>query len=299
MKTSVRPCHLIVPLIGGSIALGARRLRGVRVVGIDRAGVLRRARARGALHEASLSLRAGVQDADLVVLALPVEAILGTLPRLRRWAPERAVITDVGSTKEAVVRAARRAGLARRFVGGHPMAGSERSGIEHADARLLLGAPWILCPAGNRAALGRVRRFAALLGARPTVLAPRRHDEVVAHLSHLPQLVSVALVNAAVARQDGRALRLAGPAFRQMSRLAASPPRLWAGILATNRKSLGRALDAFEAELRILRRSLGLGCVKRFRRAARLRARFLAPAGPRGRVPADRPDGLLTARRRL
>jgi prephenate dehydrogenase len=279
------PFHRVVVvgvgLIGGSIALRARRLPGVRVVGIDRPRVLRRARARGVLDEAHRSLRSGLAGADLIVLALPVEAIARILPRLRRLAPEGAVITDVGSTKEMVVRAARGAGLARRFVGGHPMAGSEHSGVQHADATLLRGASWILCPAEAGAA-SRVRRFVRLLGARPVSLEARRHDRIVARLSHLPQLLSVALVNAAAAGRDGRTLRLAGPAFRQMSRLAASPPGLWAGILASNRGSLGRALDAFEAEIRTLRRGLGVGCAGRFRRAARLRARFLPPLTTRG-----------------
>jgi prephenate dehydrogenase len=248
----------------------------VRIVGIDRPAALRRARARGAVHEGTPSLARGLREADLVVLALPVDGIIAALPRVARLAPARAIVTDVGSTKEAILRAARAAGLGARFVGGHPMAGSERSGVDHADVTLFRGAPWILCPA---AAAGRVASFVRRLGARPVLLDARRHDRVVARLSHLPQLLSVALVNAGSRGQAARFLPLAGPAFRQFSRLAGSSPRLWAGILSTNRRAVAGALDDFSRELSRLRRALDGGAAGHFRRAARLRGRIARPLG--------------------
>jgi len=275
-----------VGLIGGSIGLAIRRrVRGTRVVGVDRRPVLRRALLRRALDEGSASLARGVAGADLVILALPVDGILAILPRLSRILPPGAVATDVGSTKERIVREARRCGLAERFVGGHPMAGSERSGIRHADARLFEGAPWILCPqvargrrpAGRRA-LARVTGFVRRLRARPAILDPREHDEVVARLSHLPQLLSVALVNTAGRGPARRSLRLAGPAFRRMSRLAASSPRLWEGILRTNRRRVARGLSDLEVEVRALRAGLGGGATAHFRRAARILASVPGPA---------------------
>jgi prephenate dehydrogenase len=265
-----------VGLIGGSIGLGLRRRAPrARIVGIDRPAVLRRALARRAIHEGTASLARGVRGADLVVLALPVEGIVRILPRLRRLADPAAVITDVGGTKEAIVRAARGARLGRRFVGGHPMAGSERSGVEHADGRLFGGAVWIVCAGRRDGAAARVRALARLLGARPAALAPSRHDALVARLSHLPQMTSVALVNAA-ARGAGRGgAGLAGPAFRQMSRIAASDPAVWRGILATNRRHAGRALEDLMREIHRLRRRLGSGAAAEFRRAARARARLV------------------------
>jgi prephenate dehydrogenase len=263
-----------VGLVGGSFGLAARRrLPGARIVGVDRAPVLRQARRRGAIHEGASSLRVGLRGADLIVLALPVDRLLTILPAVARLAGPDAVVTDVGSTKEAIVRAARRAGLAERFVGGHPMAGSERSGVAHADARLFAGAPWILCAGGPRSPVRQMAAFAARLGARPVVLSPRRHDEVVARLSHLPQLLSVALVNVGTRGAAARALGLAGPAFRQMSRLALSPPRIWNGILRTNRKAIERALRDLARELAGLRSGLAREIGPAFRRAARARRR--------------------------
>jgi prephenate dehydrogenase len=272
-----------VGLIGGSIGLALRRrMPRTRVVGIDRPAVLRAARRRGAVHEATASLARGLRGADLVVLALPVDAILNVLPQVARRAGSLALITDVGSTKGEILDAARRLGLGDRFVGGHPMAGSERTGIRSADASLLLGAPWILCPAGPGGRRGRaphaLARIAALverLGARPARLDARRHDLAVARLSHLPQLISVALVNSASASPAGPLLEFSGPAFRQMSRLASSPPGLWDAILKSNRPAAIAALDDFVLELRRLRARVGRGLARDFRRAARSRARLV------------------------
>jgi prephenate dehydrogenase len=271
-----------VGLIGGSIGLAMRRqVPRVQVVGIDRPAVLRAARLRGAVDESTPSLVRGLRGADLVLLALPVDGIMKTLPRVARLAGPRALITDVGSTKGEILGAARRLGLANRFVGGHPMAGSERSGIRSADASLFRGAPWILCPGAARGqggpkaeALGRLASLVELLGARPARLDARRHDEAMARLSHLPQLISVALVNAAAASPAGPLLEFSGPAFRQMSRLASSPPGLWDAILRSNRSAATAALDDFIRELRRLRLRMGRGLARDFRRAARFRARL-------------------------
>ena len=286
-----------VGLIGGSIGLALRRnVRSARVVGVDRPSVLRAARARRAIDEAAPTLARGLRGADLVIVALPVDAILGILPRLGGLLAAGAIVTDVGSTKEGIVRRARLAGLGERFVGGHPMAGTERSGIDHADGNLFKGAPWILCPArraaarraagrrrGEPAAVHRVAGLVRRLGARPEILDPRAHDRAMARLSHLPQLVSVALTNAAGAREARPFLHLSGPSLLRMSRLADSPPDLWEGILRSNRGAVERALDDFIRETGRLRASLGGGPTAHFRRAARLRARLVS--GARGRGP--------------
>ncbi len=264
-------------LIGGSIGLAARRGRtGLGVIGFDRPSILRKARRRGVIDVAAPNLAAAVRETDLIVLALPVDAILSILPRIGRLAPSGSVITDVGSTKRSIMAAARRAGLGARFVGGHPMAGSDRSGVEHAEAGLFEGAPWILCTDGTaRASLARVAAMARRLGARPVQETARRHDELVARLSHLPQIASVALVNAAVrSRIAASAVGLSGPAFRQIGRLARSSPRLWDGILKTNRVPVASALKDLERELRRLRTFLARGVGGDFRRAARVVGRL-------------------------
>jgi prephenate dehydrogenase len=265
-----------VGLIGGSIGLAVRRLPRTHVVGIDRRDVLRRARRRGAIHQGTTSLRLGLRQAELVVLALPVEGIAGILPRVARHAADGAIVTDVGSTKVAIRQAAVSAGLGRRYVGGHPMAGSERSGVENADGRLFQGAPWIVCPIRGVHARAVVMRFVRALGARPMLLTAERHDTVVARVSHLPQLLSVALVNSVAPSIGARARALAGPAFRQMSRLAASPAHLWRDILRTNHLPVRRALDEFSRELVRLRSDLPTGASASFRRAARARSRLTA-----------------------
>lgn len=231
----------------------------------------------------------GLARADLVVLALPVDGILRTLPEVARHSDRRAIVTDVGGSKEAIMMAARRAGLGRRFVGGHPMAGSERSGVAHADGGLFENAPWILCLGTPGQRIGRVRDLVRRLGARPTVLSARLHDRLAARLSHLPQMVSIALANAAARGAGGRGPGLAGPALTQMTRLAESPARLWDGILKTNHRAAGKALDDFAAEIRRLRRTLGGDVKPLFRSASRARARLLG--GRRNTGPGSRPAG--------
>jgi len=277
-----------VGLMGGSVGMAVRRrIRGARVVGIDRPRVLRRALARRAIHEGYASVPRGVARADLVVLALPVDGILRTLPAVARHSDRRALVTDLGGSKEAIMKAARRAGLGRRFVGGHPMAGSERSGVEHADGGLFADAPWILCPSTPGQRIGPVRDLVRRLGARPTVISARLHDRLAARFSHLPQLVSIALANAAGRGVGGRGSGFAGPALTQMTRLAESPARLWDGLLKTNRRAAGKALDDFAAEIRRLRRRIGGDVKPLFRSASRARARLLG--GTRKTRPGSRP----------
>ena len=155
------------------------------------------------------------------------------------------------------------------------MAGSERSGVEHADGGLFLGAAWILCapPAGGAAKT--VARFVRRLGARPIAPDPIRHDQIIARLSHLPQILSVALVNAVARGIDRRAYALAGPAYCKMSRLATSSETLWRGILRTNRDEVRTALDEFSRELGQLRSGFPRRMAGAFRRAARLQTRLI------------------------
>jgi prephenate dehydrogenase len=246
-----------VGLIGGSWALGLRRagFRGT-VVGFDRPEALDRIRALGVVDEARAGLPDDVSDGDLVVLATPVGATVELLSGWAQAVPAGAVITDTGSTKRAVCNAAR--GLAAAFVGGHPMAGSERSGVEAARADLFDGATWFLVAAAERRreARDRVASMVTSLGADPVAVEAEEHDRRVALGSHLPQLASSALAAVLV---NGSEPPAGGPGLAAMTRLAASSWSVWGDIVRTNRDALVEPLDALIAELAAARAALDAG----------------------------------------
>jgi prephenate dehydrogenase len=237
-------------LVGGSLAR-ALRGAGYRVIGVDRAHVCRRAKAAGAVVATFSDVGEAAAACDVMVLAAPPAT---NRALLRRLAPfDRLVVTDVGSVKGPIVREARRLGL-RRFVGGHPIAGSERKGFAASRADLFRGHAWTLVPGRDPRAFGVVRALVKAAGARPVRTSPAEHDRMLAFLSHVPQLVAWALM--AAARGDAvaaRRLGLAGPGFRDMTRLARSPRSLWRQILAENRPEVARALRAFQGRLKRLR----------------------------------------------
>lgn len=242
-------------LIGGSVALGLQ-VSGRRVVGYDRdPAVLDEGLRRGAFASVAGSPAAAVQGAQLVVVAAPVDQTATLCAAVADEVGPDAVVTDVGSAKSDVV-AACEALLPGRFVGGHPMAGSERHGIAAAHADLFQDAWWILTPTAttSSAAYRTVSALAAALGARPVALDPVDHDRLLARLSHLPQLVSSALVAAAVASEDKETLLgLAAGGFRDVTRIAASDPGLWVTILRANRQAVVEALEGFSRDLSYVR----------------------------------------------
>jgi prephenate dehydrogenase len=235
-------------LIGGSIALGIRTSwPAVRITGVDRADVVDAAATQGAIDDGALAL-SGLESCELVVLAAPVPAILSLIAEAGA-SRLGAVVTDVGSTKRVITAAAAEAGL-RSFIGGHPIAGSEHAGLSHARADLFAGRPWMLV--GEHAAdatLVGVERFVRGLGAEPRRVDAASHDRTMAYLSHLPQLMAIALMTAAgeACGEDG--LADAGRAFHEMTRLAWSRSDVWRGILATNGDFVAEALDTFTARL--------------------------------------------------
>lgn len=238
-------------LLGGSVARAARaRNVAAEVVGVSRTpATLAQACARGVIDRATSDLLQGVRGADLVVLCTPV----GTLPDLVRAAwpylAAGAVLTDVGSVKGEVVAAAEECPPRpdAAFVGGHPMAGSERSGFAASRSDLFQDATTILTPTARTppAAVARVRAFWEALGSRVRILSPEAHDRAVAAVSHLPQLAAYGLVAAV----DGHALDLAGRGFADTTRIAASPEALWTDIFRGNRALLLDALQRYRAIL--------------------------------------------------
>jgi prephenate dehydrogenase len=272
-----------VGLLGGSIGLAARqRIKGCRVVGYaHRRATLEAALRLGAVDEAYEEARAAVRDADLVILCTPV-GILGSL--LREIAGDLAsgaVVTDVGSTKESVVDAAGEALPATaRFVGSHPMAGSEKRGVEFAREDLFDGAVCITTPAARTdpGALGQVEAFWQLLGMRTTRLSPVDHDRLLADVSHLPHAVAAALVS----MQQDPALGLCGKGFADLTRIAAGDPGLWRDILLDNRKNVRQSIDRLIVELRRLSRLLeseASGELEQWLRSASDRRQSLAQRG--------------------
>ncbi len=257
-------------LVGGSVAAAAREAGVPRVLLTDvDADVRTRAAALGLAHEVTDDLATAVRDADLVVAAVPAGVVADVLAAAAALAPATALLTDVASLKGRytldVESRLRSTGQdAGRFVGGHPMAGSERSGPEAADPALFQGATWVLTPTPGTAdaTLQTLSGFLRRLGARVVALPPEQHDELVAIVSHLPQVVAstLAAVAADAADQAGAAvLSIAGGGFRDTTRIAASDPDLWLGILDGNRRAVLEAVDAFVERLAAVRTALDTG----------------------------------------
>ncbi|GAB4274677.1 MAG: prephenate dehydrogenase [Coriobacteriia bacterium] len=248
-------------LIGGSFAAACRALEPrplVRGVDTDEA-ILGDAMEAGFVDEvatpdAALSrgwFTSG-QD-DLVVLATPIDAAAWWVGRLEE-AGFTGVVTDVASTKSAIVRQAEATLSKARFIGGHPMAGSERSGVGAASAELFTGAYYVLTPtpSSDMDAYRRLHRLVASFGARVISVDPSVHDDAVAMISHIPHMVAAALTNlAASATDEGEfeILRLAAGGFKDMTRIAAGSPALWTGISLDNRKAILSGLDRLQALL--------------------------------------------------
>lgn len=234
-------------LMGGSLALALREARpDLTLLGCDRdPRVCRLAMDRGLVALAGPDLDA-VRAADLVVLAVPATAIRGLLSGLAAVP----LVTDVASTKADVVRWAEEAGL--EFVGGHPMCGVESSGLEAAQAGLFRGAPWVLSRPHPL-----LEELVRAVGAVPVVIEPARHDRLVAGVSHAAFMVSIGYVLALAEDPEWPEMSaLAAGGFRDLSRLAAGDPEMYAAIAHTNRENILAALAAVEAALARLRRHL-------------------------------------------
>jgi len=236
-----------VGLIGGSFGLALRRAGfDGRIVGVSSPQTIRTAIERGAVHDGA-DLASAVAGADLVFLSSPISVIVEQLGAVDENARPGTLITDAGSTKAAICQRAQEKVRRGVFLGGHPMAGKERSGIAAAEADLFQRRVWAVCP--NDGILPEETRVSEFLewvraiGARIEVLSPAEHDRAVAFTSHLPQLLSTAL--AACLRDAEKAPELAGPALLDMTRLASSPYGIWKDILSTNDPAIRVAMKSF------------------------------------------------------
>jgi prephenate dehydrogenase len=253
-------------LIGGSFALALRKYTtSMHITGWDRASVIGDAQNRGAIDDGfSDELAPALRNADLIYMALPIAATIDVLPEVARHAPAHALVTDACSTKVRIAQAAAELFSNEKgalFLGGHPMAGRELSGIAHANADLFRENTYALIGASPAQGEPRVSAFVRILekiGARPLWLGEQQHDYAVGLASHLPQLAAVALAGFLYDRLDenGLPITLAGPGLRDSLRLAGSPYSTWRDIVLTNQEVLSAALDLFARRLDDLREKL-------------------------------------------
>ena len=270
MAASFRRAAIVgTGLIGGSFALALRKhFPKTEVVGWDKPQVLNQALERSAIQEAQADLPAALAGTDLIYIALPVGHTIELLPEIAQLAPRNALVTDACSTKRSVCAAAAEAFRegGAHFLGGHPMAGKEISGIASADANLFRGSKYALIRAAAKAADSpktdaRVANFVTLIekfGAEPMWLPADVHDRAVAVISHLPQLLSVALAGVVRSQTDesGLPVTLAGRGLRDALRLAGSPYSIWRDIILTNSDNLEQMLDQMIQALEQVRSDL-------------------------------------------
>lgn len=274
-----------VGLIGGSLGLAIKHRfkSAVQVTGVDSSGVLRKARKRGAIDAGVTDIGRGVEGADLVLLAAPMAVILKLIPALARSCAPGTIVSDVGSVKLSVMEQAAKWFPAKNFVGGHPMAGVELSGIDAAHPLLFENAVYVLTPMQGtpRHSLKRLASFLSSLGARVILLDARTHDEVAAALSHLPQLTAVALMNVAGKEHPSARnhLRLAAGGFRDLTRIASSRFTIWESILPMNAPRIRRSLNLLIRELQSYSAFLGSS------RSSRLRHKFRTARDLRNSIP--------------
>ena len=277
-----------VGLIGATVGMALRqRAVAAQVVGVDiDAQAIAAAREVGALDAGGTDLSV-LRAADLVIVAVPPDGVVGAAVQAAAHMKRESVLTDVASTKAEIVRALDDRLAARvHYIGGHPMAGSEGRGAHMADPALLLGRPFLLTPTEHTdpAAVSVMTEVAERLGMLPVLLSPDDHDDLVAQVSHLPYLLAVAAVGAAT----DRAIGIGGPAFSGLGRVARSPVALWVQICRSNRAAIKRSLGQFRRELDRLERALdGEEALETLLQRSRRRA-------PVDGAPLDKPHESVT-----
>ena len=279
-------------LMGGSFALALKRAGLVRrVVGYSKSpSTTERARQLGVIDIEAPSALLAVSGADLVLLAVPVAATEATLKAIRHLVNPDMLIMDVGSSKRDVVDAARR--VLKHDVGVfgpfHPITGREVSGVENADAGLYQGRQVILTPIERTLTtkLDKARALWQALGCEVLEMSPESHDAAFAAVSHLPHLVAFALMNSIADQPEGQDyLSMAGPGFRDFSRIAASDPQMWRDVLIANREELGRQTALFQQALADLQKLIASGQAddleRLINRASHARANWRVSPGAR------------------
>ena len=257
-----------VGLIGGSVGLAVKKRKLAKeVIGVTRRESSRRkALKRKAVDKATLNLREAVKDADLVIIAAPVGKIAGLARASVKFMKKGAILTDVGSTKKHIVRKIEKfANKKVRFIGTHPMAGSEKTGVENATSLIFDKAPLIITKTKNtdKKALARLKKFWENLGCRTFVLSPEKHDMHASLASYLPHVVSFALS----VSQTKSSLKFVAASFKDITRVSSSDPELWKDIFLSARPSVLKSIKIFSKSLKALEKAIrkkDAHAVKRF-----------------------------------
>jgi prephenate dehydrogenase len=256
-----------VGLIGGSLGLALRKAGfSGPILGVSSPRTLEQAVGRGAIDR-GVTLSEAADEADVIYLAQPISVIFDTLRTLAPMLRRDCLVTDAGSTKQQIVALAVELGYGDRFLGGHPMAGKEVSGVAAADADLFRGRHYVFTPCSTADSLPPLASdfvsWGSLFGAIPVMLDPAEHDRIVAYTSHLPQLLSTALASViGIEFPVEQQLTISGPALRDLTRLGLSSWPIWQDIVGTNTRFISHALQVYIDKLTEMRENLqtqGLG----------------------------------------
>lgn len=249
-----------VGLIGGSLGLALKKKNPkFKITGIDKLEIIEKAIARGAIDEGTINLENGIKEADIIIIATPVKTIVDLLPRINPFIKKGCIVTDTGSTKGQIVETADKI-LSKDvyFIGGHPIAGSEKYGIDSADPHLFQDKTYILTPTKdtNLLALKKIFLLIKIINAKRLILDPLEHDRIVGAVSHLPQIMAVSLTNmiGELGQQENNDnyFKAIGEGFKDMTRIASSPYKMWEDICETNQENILEMIQEFRNYLRII-----------------------------------------------
>jgi len=271
-----------VGLIGGSLGLALKEKKpNFKIVGIDRQKMIEKAIVRGAIDEGTVNLEEGIEEADIVIIATPVKTILDLLPKINPFLKRGCLVTDTGSTKKQIVdRANKVLSKDAFFIGGHPMAGSEKCGIESADPHIFQDKTYILTPnnKSNLVALEKISLLIKMIDANRLILDPLEHDRVAGAISHLPQILAVSLTNTismlAQKENNNNYFKAIGGGFRDMTRIALSPCKIWEDICDTNQENILEMIQEFRNYLGVIEGKLknnSYSLKEEFQKASKLR----------------------------
>jgi prephenate dehydrogenase len=252
-----------VGLIGGSFGLALKRVRpDITVCGIDiDENILIKGKKNGVIDCYTLSIKDGVKDADIIIIASSINKIIKIAEEIIPFMKSGSIITDVGSVKGTIVSTIEKMlPEDKYYVPGHPMAGSEKKGIEGADTYLFENAAYILTPTPNtnKQALEIIKKLISDLGARPLIMGPKEHDLQVAAVSHLPHIIAASLVNSigGLKEKFPQLLLLAAGGFRDTTRIASSQPEMWKDICLCNKEAILQVIGNYEKKLNIFKRAI-------------------------------------------
>ena len=271
-----------VGLIGGSFALALKEKNpNFKIVGIDKQEIIEKAIARSAIDEGTVNLEEGIKEADMVIIATPVKTIIDLLSKIDPFLKKGCLVTDTGSTKAKIVETANQVlSPDVHFIGGHPMAGSEKYGIDSANSHLFQEKTYILTPdkKSNLINMKKIFSLIKMINANILILDPLEHDKIVSAVSHLPQIIAVSLINAigelALQGNNNNYFKAVGEGFKDMTRIASSPYKIWEDICETNQENIVKMIQGFRNYLGVIEdklKSNPRSLKEEFQKASKLR----------------------------